>query len=85
MIAYTVVMKFMDVWTLQLRPGVREEYASPAWLAALVIFIRLSSDGSYYGMLMSVRVSVRPTLRPSVRPGLRPPVFRIFLLHAFTH
>ena len=29
----------MDVWTLELRPGVREEYASPAWLAALVIFV----------------------------------------------
>ena len=29
----------MVVWTLELRPGVREEYASPAWLAALVIFV----------------------------------------------
>ena len=50
------------------------------------IFIRPSSDGTYYGMVMSVRVSVRPTLRPvSVRPGLRPPIFRTFLLHALTY
>ena len=57
------------------------------------LFIRPSSDGTYYGMVMSVRVSVRPTLRPvsvrpsgspSVRPGLRPPVFHTFLLHALT-
>ena len=56
----------------------------------LSIFIRPSSDGTYYGMVMSVRVSVRPTLRPisvrpCVRPGLRPPVFRTFLLHALTY
>ena len=49
------------------------------------IFIRPSSDGTYYGMVMSVRVSVRPTLRPVyVRPGLCPPVVRTFLLHALT-
>ena len=41
------------------------------------ICIRPSSDGSYYGMMMSVQVSVRP--------GLCPPVFRTFLLHAFTY
>ena len=40
-------------------------------------FIRPSSDGKYYGMVMSVRPSVRPTLRP----GLRPPVFRTFFIH----
>ena len=28
------------------------------------IFIRPSSDGTYYGMVMSVRVSVRPSVRP---------------------
>ena len=62
------------------------------------LFIRPSSDGTYYGMVMSVRVSVRPSdspsvrpsdspsgLRPSVRPGLRPRVFRTFLLHALTY
>ena len=38
------------------------------------IFIRPSSDGTYYGMVMSVRVSVRPSGSPSVRPGLRPSV-----------
>ena len=37
------------------------------------IFIRPSSDGTYYGMVMSVRVSVRPTLRPvSIRPSGSP-------------
>ena len=58
-------------------------------MAKVIVFIRPSSDGSYYGMLMSVRVSVRPTLRPSdspsVCPGLRPPAFRTFLLHALTY
>ena len=38
------------------------------------IFIRLSSDGTYYGMVMSVRVSVRVSVRPSVRsPSARFP------------
>ena len=54
-----------------------------------LLFIRPSSDGTYYGMVMSVRPSVRPGLRPSVRlfvrPGLRPPVFHNFLLHALTY
>ena len=50
------------------------------------IFIRPSSDGTYYGMVMSVRVSVRPSVRPTLRPsGLRPPIFRTFLLHALTY
>ena len=47
--------------------------------AALTIFIHPSSDGTYYGMVMSVRPSVRPGLRPSVT------VFRTFLLHALTY
>ena len=34
----------------------------------LLLFIRPSSDGMYYGMVMSVRVSVRPSVRLSVRP-----------------
>ena len=42
-------------------------------------FIRPSSDGTYYGMVMSVRVSVRPSVHPSVT------VFRTFLLHALTY
>ena len=43
----------------------------------LFLFIRPSSDGTYYGMVMSVR--------PTLRPGLRPPVFRTFLIHALTY
>ena len=33
----------MDVWTLELRPSVRQEPASPFWLAALDIFRTLKS------------------------------------------
>ena len=43
---------------------------------AFGVFIRPSSDGTYYGMVMSVRPSVRPGLRPSVRPSVR---------HSFPH
>ena len=39
------------------------------------VFIRPSSDGTYYGMVMVC----------SVRPGLRPLVFHTFLLHALTY
>ena len=35
-----------------------------------LLFIRPSSDGTYYGMVMSVRPGLHPT--PSVRPTLRP-------------
>ena len=42
----------------------------------MYFFIRPSSDGTYYGMVMSVRPSVRPGLRPSVRPSVR---------HSFPH
>ena len=52
-------------------------------------FIRPPSDGTFYGMVMSVRPGLCPTLRPSVHPSvqpvLRPPVFRAFLLHALTY
>ena len=34
----------MHVWALKLRPGVREDSASPAWLAAVVIFRTLKSS-----------------------------------------
>ena len=54
------------------------------WAFNLVLlFICPSSDGTYYGMVMSVR----PSVRPSVHPGLRPSVtvFQIFLLHALTY
>ena len=46
-----------------------------------IIFIRPSSDGTYNGMVMSVRVCVRPTLRP----GRRLSVFLTFILHALTY
>ena len=49
------------------------------------LFIRPSSDGTYYGMVMSVRPGLRPSDSPSVRPGLRPPVFHTFLKHALTY
>ena len=39
------------------------------------IFIRSSSDGTYYGMVMSVRVSVRLSVRPSGSPSARFPHF----------
>ena len=39
--------------------------------------IRPSSDGTYYGIVMSVR--------STLRPGLRPPVFRTFLIHALIY
>ena len=47
-------------------------------------FIRPSSDGTYYGMVMSVRPSVRPGLRPSVRPSVRVSV-RPSVRHSFPH
>ena len=59
------------------------------WLHFASIFKRPSSDGTYYGMVMSVRVSFGPTLRPSIRPSgspsVRAPVFRTFLLHTLTY
>ena len=43
------------------------------------VFIRPSSDGTYYGMVMSVRVSVRVSVRPSVHPvSVRPVSVRPF-------
>ena len=45
-------------------------------LQFLLIFIRPSSDGTYYGMVMSVRPSVRVSVRPSIPPSVR---------HSFPH
>ena len=45
------------------------------------IFIRPSSDGTYYGMVMSVRPSVRPGLRPSVCPSQFSALFSYMLRH----
>ena len=39
------------------------------------IMVRPSSDGTYYGMVMSVRPGLRPTLRPSGSPSARFPHF----------
>ena len=47
------------------------------------IFIRPSSDGTYYGMVMSVRPGLRSSVRQSVRPSVT--VFRTFLLHALRY
>ena len=45
-----------------------------------MIFIRPSSDGTYYGMVMSVRPSGSPSVRPSGSPSVRPSV-----RHSFPH
>ena len=45
------------------------------WYKCLFIFIRPSSDGTYFGMVMSVRVSIRPSVT----------VFRTFFLHTLTY
>ena len=59
-----------------------------------IAFLYARLQTTYYGMVMSVRVSIRVSVRPSVRlsvrptlrpSGLRPPIFRTFLLHAFTY
>ena len=44
------------------------------WFSRMPVFIRPSSDGTYYGMVMSVRPSVRPSGSPSVRPSVHPSV-----------
>ena len=41
-------------------------------------FIRPSSDGTYYGMVMSIRVSLRVSVRPFVRLSVRPVSVRPF-------
>ena len=49
------------------------------------VFIRPSSDGTYYGMVMSVRPSVRPGLRPSVHPSVRPSQFSALFSYMLWH
>ena len=39
------------------------------WRHIYAVFIRPSSDGTYYGMVMSVRPGLRPSVHPSVRPS----------------
>ena len=43
-----------------------------------IVFIRPSSDGTYYAMVMSVRPGLRPGLRPSIRLSVRPISVRPF-------
>ena len=54
-----------------------------------LVFIRPSSDGTYYGMVMSVRpsvrVSVRPSIRPSIRPSVRPSQFSALFSYMLWH
>ena len=45
------------------------------------VFIRPSSDGTYYGMVMSVRPGLRPSVRPSVRPSQFSALFSYMLWH----
>ena len=51
-----------------------------SWILAWALIIRPSSDGTYYGMVMSVRPSVCPSVRPSGSPSVRPSV-----RHSFPH
>ena len=60
------------------------DYTWNPWL----IFIRPSSDGTYYGMVMSVRPSVRVSVRPSVRhsfPHFSPTCFDILIWNFVYH
>ena len=41
-------------------------------IAIFHVFIRPSSDGTYYGMVMSVRPGLRPSDSPSIRLSVRP-------------
>ena len=59
---------------------VSENKCSRLYFHSFVIFIRPSSDGTYYGMVMSVRPSVRVSVRPSGSPSVRPSV-----RHSFPH
>ena len=72
---YTSKNRLGDYGCSFVNPSVcRRSYWSTNISLFFRIIIRPSSDGTYYGMVMSVRVSVRPTLRPvSVRPSGCPP------------
>ena len=51
----------------------------------LLIFIRPSSDGTYYGMVMSVRPGLRPSGPPSVPPSVRPSQFSALFSYMLRH
>ena len=50
-------------------------------LSSLILFIRPSSDGPYYGMVMSVHLSVRVSVRISVRQSQFSALFFYMLWH----
>ena len=54
------------------------------FVGVMPLFIRPSSDGTYYGMVMSVRPGLRPSVRPSVHPSVRPSI-RPSVRHSFPH
>ena len=61
--------------------------AKNRWYAKYVIFIRPSSEGTYYGMVIAVRPGLRLGVRMGPRVSIRPsvPVFHTFLLHAVSY
>ena len=44
-------------------------FAGALYMFGWLVFIRPSSDGTYYSMVMSVRPGLRPSDSPSVRPS----------------
>ena len=57
----------------------KNSWKNPLKIVFFFIFIRPSSDGTYYGMVMSVRPSGSPSVRLSVRPsGSQSPSFPHF-------
>ena len=59
-------------------------WVSSIFAGGMPIFIRPSSDGTYYGMVMSVRVSVRPSVRHSF-PHFSPTWFDILIRNFVCH
>ena len=58
------------------------------WMLKFVLFVRPSSDGTYYGMMMSVRPGLRPSVHPSVRhsfPHFSPTCFDILIWNFVYH
>ena len=75
----TLTLKLKIAFSTLLPPGAYCSVSqSPPWF-----FIRPYSDGSCYGMVMSVRVSVHPTLRPSDSPSVRVSVCPFFALFSY--
>ena len=66
---YDTYVKFQDSYYFS---SITEN--SRIYRFTMLIFIRPSSDGTYYGMVMSVRPSVRLSICPSVRLSIRPSV-----------